>query len=300
MPLKYQEGLVFQSINDAKENISTESLKFEELIQNLQQKSIKAENDARKAEGLKAEAEKLKNKYEEKLYKFENVREKAIYEAQREAKELIKAAKEEADSIVKNIRELERLGYSSEARTKIENERKKIKDSLDNMEEKLSKKDEPKGEGLTSVTQGQEVYLPSLNQNVIVVSEVDNKGEVQVQAGIMKVSVKLKDLRKGKVSSEDKKKAKVQRREAKLNLKAVSSSVDLRGMDSEEAIYTTDKYLDEAYLGGLGEVTVIHGKGTGVLKSSITDLLKHHPHVKSYRLGNYGEGGTGVTVVELK
>ncbi len=293
-------GLPEYIINSAKENISTESLKFEELIQNLQQKSIKAENDARKAEGLKAEAEKLKNKYEEKLYKFENVREKAIYEAQREAKELIKAAKEEADSIVKNIRELERLGYSSEARTKIENERKKIKDSLDNMEEKLSKKDEPKGEGLTSVTQGQEVYLPSLNQNVIVVSEVDNKGEVQVQAGIMKISVKLKDLRKGKVSSEDKKKAKVQRREAKLNLKAVSSSVDLRGMDSEEAIYTTDKYLDEAYLGGLGEVTVIHGKGTGVLKSSITDLLKHHPRVKSYRLGNYGEGGTGVTVVELK
>ncbi len=293
-------GLPEYIINSAKENISTESLKFEELIQNLQQKSIKAENDARKAEGLKAEAEKLKNKYEEKLYKFENVREKAIYEAQREAKELIKAAKEEADSIVKNIRELEKLGYSSEARTKIENERKKIKDSLDNMEEKLSKKDEPKGEGLTSVTKGQEVYLPSLNQNVIVVSEVDNKGEDQVQAGIMKISVKLKDLRKGKVSSENKKKAKVQRREAKLNLKAVSSSVDLRCMDSEEAIYTTDKYLDEAYLGGLGEVTVIHGKGTGVLKSSITDLLKHHPHVKSYRLGNYGEGGTGVTVVELK
>ena len=168
------------------------------------------------------------------------------------------------------------------------------------MQEKLNKKDEPKGEELTSVVPGQEVYLPSLNQNVIVVSEVDNKGEVQVQAGIMKITVKLKDLRKGKVSSEDKKKAKVQKREAKLNLKAVSSSVDLRGMDSQEAIYTIDKYLDEAYLGGLGEVTIIHGKGTGVLKSSITDLLKHHPHVKNFRLGNYGEGGTGVTVVELK
>ena len=92
----------------------------------------------------------------------------------------------------------------------------------------------------------------------------------------------------------------MQRREAKLNMKAVSSSVDLRGMDSQEAIYTTDKYLDEAYLGGLGEVTIIHGNGTGVLKKSINDLLRSHPHVKSYRLGSYGEGGTGVTIAVLK
>lgn len=293
-------GLPEYIIGAAKENISTETLKFEELIQNLQQKSIKAENDARMAESLKAEAEKLKGKYEEKLYKLEKVREKAMYEAQREAKDVIRAAKDEADTIVKNIRELERLGYSSEARTKIEKERKKIKDSLDNIQENLSKKDEPQGEQLTSVKPGEDVFLPSLNQNVTVLSEVDNKGEVQVQAGIMKISVKLKDLRRGKVSAEDKKKAKIQRRETKLNMKAVSSSVDLRGMDSQEAIYTTDKYLDEAYLGGLGEVTIIHGNGTGVLKKSINDLLRSHPHVKSYRLGNYGEGGTGVTVAELK
>ncbi|MEG1254735.1 endonuclease MutS2 [Clostridium sp.] len=293
-------GLPEYIINSAKENISTESLKFEELIQNLQQKSIKAENDARRAEGLKSEAEKLKGKYEEKLYKLEKVREKAMYEAQREAKDVIKAAKEEADTIVKSIRELEKLGYSSEARTKIEKERKKIKDSLDNIQDNLSKKEEPKGDALTSVTPGEDVYLPSLNQNVTVISGVDNRGEVQVQAGIMKISVKLKDLRKGKVSKEDKQQRKMQKREAKLNLKSVASSVDLRGMDSQEAIYTVDKYLDEAYLGGLGEVTIIHGKGTGVLKSSITDLLKHHPHVKNYRLGNYGEGGTGVTVAELK
>ncbi|MDU4890616.1 MAG: endonuclease MutS2 [Clostridium sp.] len=293
-------GLPEYIIGAAKDNISTESLKFEELIQNLQAKSIKAENDARYAESLKQEAEKLKGKYEEKLYKLEKVREKAMYDAQREAKDVIKAAKEEADSIVKNIRDLERLGYSSEARTKIEKERKKIKDSLDNIQDKLSKKDEPQGEALTSVKPGEEVFLPSLNQNVTVLSEVDNKGEVQVQAGIMKISVKLKDLRKGKVTAEDKKKAKMQRREAKLNMKAVSSSVDLRGMDSQEAIYTTDKYLDEAYLGGLGEVTIIHGNGTGVLKKSINDLLRSHPHVKSYRLGSYGEGGTGVTIAVLK
>ncbi|MEG0671970.1 endonuclease MutS2 [Clostridium sp.] len=293
-------GLPEYIINSAKENISTESLKFEELIQNLQQKSIKAENDARRAEGLKSEAEKLKGKYEEKLYKLEKVREKAMYEAQREAKDVIKAAKEEADTIVKGIRELEKLGYSSEARTKIEKERKKIKDSLDNIQDNLNKKEEPKGDVLTSVNPGEELYLPSLNQNVTVITEVDNRGEVQVQAGIMKISVKLKDLRKGKVTKDDKQQRKMQKREAKLNLKSVSSSVDLRGMDSQEAIYTTDQYLDEAYLGGLCEVTIIHGNGTGVLKSSITDMLRRHPHVKSYRLGNYGEGGTGVTIAELK
>lgn len=293
-------GLPEHLIESARENISTETLQFEELIQSLQAKSIKAEEDARKAEQLKADAEKLKQKYEEKMFKLENAREKAIYDAQRQAKEVLKAAKEEADEIVKHIRELERMGYSSDTRNKIEQERKKIKDNLESTESKLNRKEEVKGEQLKSVTPGEEVMLPSLNQKVIVLSKVDNKGEVQVQAGIMKISVKLSDLRKSTPSPQDKKQRKMEKREAKLNMKSVSSSVDLRGMDSEEAIYVTDKYLDEAYMGGLAEVTIIHGKGTGILKKSITDLLKHHPHVKGYRLGNYGEGGTGVTVATLK
>ena len=93
--------------------------------------------------------------------------------------------------------------------------------------------------------------MPSLNQKVIVISKPDSRGEVQVQAGIMKINVKVADLRKSKVTEEDKKKAKINKRELKLNLRSVSTSVDLRGMDAEEAIYTVDKYLDEAFLGGL-------------------------------------------------
>jgi len=127
----------------------------------------------------------------------------------------------------------------------------------------------------------------------------DNKGEVQVEAGIMKINLKLEDLRKinNNKSSKERRNSKKQ---VNLNLKSVGASVDLRGQDSEEACYNADKYLDEAYLGGLGLVSLIHGKGTGVLRKAINDMLKRHPHVKNFRLGEYGEGGDGVTMVQLK
>jgi len=218
-------------------------------------------------------------------------------EAQREAKRIVKEAKEEADKILKDIRELERMGYSSDVRQKLEENRKKLKEKLDNVEEAMYKR-EDEGQGLDKVYEGQEVYLTKFNTKAIVLTLPDNKGDVQVQAGIMKITVNIKDLRESGTNKDEKKKNK--KREINLNLRQVSSSVDLRGMDSEEALYTADKYLDDAYLGGLGEVTIIHGKGSGVLRKAINDMLKKHPHVKSYRLGEYGEGGSGVTVVELK
>ncbi|MEW9095077.1 MAG: endonuclease MutS2 [Clostridiaceae bacterium] len=290
-------GLPDFIIEEAKDSIASESLKFEDLIQSLQEKSIKAAEDARKSEMLKDEAQKLKEKYEEKLYGLNKVRENALIDAQREGKRFIKEAKEEADNILKNIRELERMGYSSDVRHKLEDERKRLKDKLEKIESQGENLEKEKGEKIKEVKLGEEVYLPKLNQNVIILTKPDNRGEVQVQAGIMKINVKVEDLRISQKSAKDKK---VARREARLNLKSVATSIDLRGMDSEEAIYATDKYLDEAYMAGLSEVTVIHGKGTGILRKAINDMLKRHSHVKSYRLGEYGEGGTGVTVVELK
>jgi DNA mismatch repair protein MutS2 len=291
-------GLPDYIIRDAKENITTDTLKFEDLIQSLQEKSIKAQDDAREAEILKLQAAKLKEKYDEKLYNLQNARKKALMEAQREAKRVIREAKEESDEILKNMREMEKLGYSSDARKKLELERKKIKDRLDRVEEAINSKKEDTGEKLVKVKEGQEVFIPSLNQKVIVISKPDSKGEVLVQAGIMKITVKLAELRASRENKDQTKKK--TSREMNLNLKSVPTSLDLRGLDSEEAVFKTDKYLDEAYLAGLNEVTIIHGKGTGVLRNSISDMLKRHPHVKNYRLGEYGEGGTGVTIAELK
>ena len=189
------------------------------------------------------------------------------------------------------------MGIAEGGRNGLEEERRKLKISLEEKEKAMIKSRENSGEAIDKVTLGMEAFLPSLNQRVIIVSLPDNKGDVQVEAGIMKISVKLKDLRK--VPNEPKKKEK-KKREVKLNMKSVDNRIDLRGMDSEEDCYITDKYLYEAYLGNLGEVTIVHGKGTGILRKAINDMLKRHPHVKSYRLGVYGEGGDGVTIVELK
>ena len=284
-------------IEKAKGFVSEENMQFEDLIRDLQEKSIIANRDAREAERIKIETEKIKRTYEEKLKRLETTRDKAYNEARREAKEIISAAKDEADEILKAMRELEKLGISGGGRKRLEEERKKLKDSLEDREKALIKERENAGEVIEKVTLGMEAFLPSLNQKVIIISMPDNKGEVQVEAGIMKINVKLKDLRKAEKTKEEKVRKK---REVKLNLRSVESRLDLRGLDAEEACYRTDKYLDEAYMANLGEVTIVHGKGTGILRKAINDMLKRHPHVKSYRLGAYGEGGDGVTMVELK
>lgn len=293
-------GLLEDVIGEAKGLIAKDSLKFEDVIENLQNKSMKAERDARIAEVLKDDVEKLKEDYEKKIKAIEKIREREFQEARRESRMVLKEAKEEADKILKDMRELEKLGYSSEARGLLEKERKKLKDKLESHQEKIDLSSSDKGEKIEAIELGMDVMLPSLNQKVTVLSLPDNKGEVQVQAGIMKINVKVEDLRKIDDSTKDKKIRRRTKKEVNLNMKSVNSSIDLRGMDCQEAEYAVDKYLDEAYLAGLGEISVIHGKGTGTLRKAITDMLKNHTHVKTYRLGEYGEGGNGVTIVQLK
>lgn len=291
-------GLNEDVINSAKEFISNENLQFEDLIRELQEKSIIAKRDAREALKIKEEANELKKKFEEKLKKLDKTRDKVYMEARQEAKNIISDAKEEADDILKAMRELEKLGISGGGRSRLEEERRKLRESLENKENEIYKQKEQKGEEIKNIKLGMEAYIPSLNQNVTVLSLPDNKGEVLVEAGIMKITAKAKDLRA--INNPNTKKKEKKKREVKLNLSSVSSRVDLRGLDAEEACYRADKYLDDAYMANLGEVTIVHGKGTGILRKAINDMLKRHPHVKSHRLGVYGEGGDGVTVVILK
>lgn len=291
-------GLSEGVIKDAKKFIAEDNLQFEDLIRELQEKSIIAKRDAREAMKERAEAIDLKKKYDEKLKKLEKTRDKAYMDARREAKDIIANAKDEADEILKAMRELEKMGISGGGRNRLEEERRKLKESLESKEKSIYAQKEQNGEKIKNIKLGMEAYLPSLNQNVVIISLPDNKGEVLVEAGIMKISVKADDLRaleNKKVKTKEKKK-----REVKLNLSNIESRIDLRGMDAEEACFRVDKYLDDAYRANLGEVTIVHGKGTGVLRKAINDMLKRQPHVKSYRLGVYGEGGDGVTIAILK
>ncbi|MDP4127823.1 MAG: Smr/MutS family protein, partial [Bacillota bacterium] len=147
---------------------------------------------------------------------------------------------------------------------------------------------------------GQTVQMTKLRQKGQVVKLPNANGEVLVQAGIMKIMVPLTEL---KLAPEEKKMSPKFSRSASIGLQKAEelrSEIDLRGMLVEEGTEALDKYMDDAVLGGIGLIYVIHGKGTGAMRAGIQDFLKGHPHVRSFRLGEYGEGDSGVTVVELK
>ena len=139
----------------------------------------------------------------------------------------------------------------------------------------------------------------SLNQNGVIVSLPDSDGNVVVQVGIMKVTVPIDTIEKAK-SEAQVKTQKSAKTVMKNKSRSVKNEIDLRGKDLEEASYEVDKYLDDAYLSGLKEVSIIHGKGTGVLRKGIGQMLKSHRHVRTSRLGGFREGGDGVTIVEIK
>lgn len=288
-------GLQDDIIDMARSFIDTEALRFEDLIESLEHKNRRASQDAREAEVLKRQLEEKEKALEEKLARIETIRERALKDAREESRKLLAETKEKADELLRKMRNLEGGMQKKDARQELEALRGELRSAIQS-EEKQSLPSAT-GKKAKNFKEGQEVLLSTLNQRVTVLTLPDAKGDMTVQAGIMKITVNQKDLLEAGDSKEERK---VRKREARLNLKAVSASTDVRGLDAVEAADQVDRYLDEALLSGLSEVTVIHGVGTGVLKEAIHQLLRHHPHVKKHREGAYGEGGMGVTVVTLK
>ncbi|MBP1918786.1 endonuclease MutS2 [Youngiibacter multivorans] len=290
-------GLPDYIVERSKGFIDSETLKFEDLLENLQTDSMKATREAEEAKALRVALERKKEELDRKLSRIDEIRDNALQDAKREGRRYLKEAKEKSDEILKNLRELENSGYGTEGRRKLQDIREKIQTGLDSQEADEREQERVKGTAAKDLTPGKEVLLATLNQRVTVLTRPDRDGNVQVQAGIMKMNVNSSDLLESKETKEQKQ---IRKREVRLNLKAVSTSCDVRGLDSGEATYRVDMYLDEASLGGLNEVTIIHGMGTGVLKEEIGKMLRNHPHVRKSRPGEYGEGGQGVTIVTLR
>ena len=294
-------GLRDYIIDRAKEFINTDNIELEDVLQNVEKNRIKAEEERAEAEQLKKEIEYIKTEYDRKLEKLNNSREKLMEKARSEAFSITRQAKDEADNILKELRNMEMEMASKEKNKKIEALRKELADSMGNLQPSVKSMIVPKvsNKEIKDLKPGDEVKVITLNQDGTVVSVDKKKKEAVVQMGIMKMTLPFKALQ---IAPKEKKSTVTKSTRKIISAKSgsVKSEVDLRGMNLEEAIMEVDKYLDDACVAGLETVTIIHGVGTGVLKKGLQDVLKKNKHVKSQRPGQYGEGGMGVTIVEIK
>ena len=294
-------GLRDYIIDRAKEFINTENIELEDLLQNVEKNRIKAEEDRAEAEKLKTEIQMIRDAEAEKLEKLTNQKEKMMERARSEAFSITRQAKEEVDEIIKRLRELEQERASKEKNRQIEQLRKELTDSMGSLQPTVKSMIVPKvaSKEIKNLKAGEDVKVITLNQEGTVVSADDKKKEAVVQIGIMKMTLPYKSLQRIK-NQQQATVTKKTRSVIKAKSGRVKGEVDLRGMNLEEATLELEKYLDDATVAGLEQVTVIHGVGTGVLKTGLQDVLKKNKHVKKKRPGGYGEGGVGVTIVTLK
>jgi DNA mismatch repair protein MutS2 len=292
-------GLSDQVLDRARHFITHDSIAFEDVLKQIEDNKKASEEELNQAFRLKLEADQLKKSYDRKLDKLESQKEKALAEAKREAKALLLASKKESDDILKELKHVQNL-LPKEINQKIESLRNQLRQQIQELDKPEPLLDTYDGDPLKTATPGQRVMVLSLGQEAIIMDKENNRGEVAVQVGILKMNVPLKELRTVESKQEEKLKEKYSPKESMSKAMTMSMEIDVRGMNVDEASMEVDKYIDNAYLSNLKEVYIIHGKGTGLLRQGLKAYLKKHPHVKSMRDGQYGEGGIGVTVVELR
>ena len=293
-------GLQDYILDSAKEFISQDEAKFEDVITDLEisKKSVKIEQE--RAEEYRREAEALKKEVERQKEKTKQQKEKILEKAREEAKQIYVKAKEEADSIIK---EMNKQAKEANNKNKALEQRQKLNEKLSTMQADFlkSKRVKPNHKAPENLKVGDRVYVISFDQNGEVLAAPDKNKEVMVQMGIMKMKVPVAELMLDDTPQPKEKQQKKQPARAKLSKSQfISAEIDCRGQLVDEAIANIDKYIDDAYLSGLKQVVIIHGKGTGALRAGVQNYLKMNSHVKSYRPGTFGEGEAGVTVVELK
>lgn len=289
-------GLPNSIIDKAKGFLKGEDVCFEDIISSAQSQHRIAEEERKMAEEARAELEKLRADAERERRKLDEDRNRLQAKAKEDAKRIVADTKREMEKLIVEIRSIKDIDRSAADRA-IQAARDTLRATETAVNEKEAIKKEDNTKPPKTVRAGDTVNIVTLDQKATVLSAPDSKGEVMVQAGVMKLNVKLKDIR----LIEEKKAAAPTSGKVGLGAgKQVGLELDVRGMLVDEANIIVDRYLDDAYNAGLSEVNIIHGKGTGALRAGVQAFLKRHPLVKGYRMGSYGEGDAGVTVVTLK
>lgn len=289
-------GLPSSIIDKAKSFLKGEDVRFEDIISSAQSQRRIAEEERKMAEEARAELEKLRADAERERKKLDEDRNRLQAKAKEDAKRIVADTKREMEKLIVEIRSIKDIDRSAADRA-IQSARDTLRATETAVNEKEAIKKEDNTKPPKTVRAGDTVNIVTLDQKATVLSAPDSKGEVMVQAGVMKLNIKLKDIR----LIEEKKAAAPTSGKVGLGAgKQVGLELDVRGMLVDEANIIVDRYLDDAYNAGLSEVNIIHGKGTGALRAGVQAFLKRHPLVKGYRMGSYGEGDAGVTVVTLK
>jgi DNA mismatch repair protein MutS2 len=288
-------GLPIGIIEHARGEVSEDELKVDTMIASLEQDRIQAESERKIAERLRREVETLQNQIQEERQRLQEQKSKLMEEAREQARASIAKAKREAEQIISDLRKLAMEEGASVKEHKLIEARRRLDDAVPAPATKPAR---AAGTKPVKLEPGDEVKVYSLGGQKGHIVELSGNSEAVVQLGIMKMKVPLADLEPVRKTAPSKPQAQatIVKRSRDENIR---TELDLRGTTLDEAIMEVDRFLDEAFLSNLGQVYVIHGKGTGALRTGIQEFLRRHKHVKSYRLGQFGEGGAGVTVAEL-
>ncbi|MBO4991960.1 MAG: endonuclease MutS2 [Firmicutes bacterium] len=276
-------------------------IQFEDVVMKIEQDRKDAEAERDEAIQLNIEMKHQKEKLEEKAKRLEEQKEKILSKAREEAADMIREARELSDQVSRELRQMEKLRNSGEIDRRQEKIRSQLREASGKYrtQVKTVENNEPVNPNLLKL--GDRVKVLTVDQNGTVLTLPDAKGDLQVQVGLLKLNVNLKNISKIQENVSKKEKQK-QRYGALYRSKAqsVSISCNVIGKTLDEAEDIVDKYLDDAFMAGLKEVTLIHGRGAGILREGLQRMLKRHKHVDGFRKGAYNEGGDGVTVVTLK
>lgn len=296
-------GLSDEIINAAREQISKEDESFEDVISDLEQSRVTIEKERQEIAEYKAKIRTLQEQLQKKNEKIDQAKDRILREANEKARSILQEAKEVADE---TIRDFNKLSAGTDIR-ELEKKRQKVRDKINEKNEKLhldTSKEQPKKKELDpkKLKKGDAVKIISMGLKGTVSTLPDAKGNLFVQCGIIRSQVNIKDL---VLTEEETISTPTLQRTNTGKIKmsksfSISPEINLLGRTVDEALAELDKYLDDAYLAHLSTVRVVHGKGTGALRSAIHNHLKRMKNVKEFRLGEYGEGDAGVTIVTFK